>query len=115
MIIADTIQEIDATIKVANAYNGVEALSFLKEAKQREDLPCLVILDINMPMMDGKQALSLIKKDEALEGVPVVMFTTSSSPMDKAFATHHGVRFVTKPLDPKELYHTVQDMLSYCS
>lgn len=114
MMVLDTILEIDATIRVASALNGIEALSFLQGAKQRGELPCLVIMDINMPLMDGKQALALIKKDEGLSKVPVVMFTTSSSELDRSFAARHGVELITKPIRAKELYHSVKRLLSMC-
>lgn len=114
MMVLDTILEIDATIRVASALNGIEALSFLQGAKQRGELPCLVIMDINMPLMDGKQALALIKKDEGLSKVPVVMFTTSSSELDRSFAARHGVELITKPIRHKELYHSVKRLLSMC-
>lgn len=114
MMVLDTILEIDPTIRVASALNGVEAMSFLYGAKERRELPCLVIMDINMPQMDGKQALALIKKDEVLKEVPVVLFTTSASEMDKSFAARHSVEFITKPVKVQELYHSVKRLLSMC-
>jgi CheY-like chemotaxis protein len=115
LMVLDTIMELDPSIRVASALNGVEAMSFLYGAKQRNELPCLVIMDINMPLMDGKQALSLIKKDDGLSNVPVVLFTTSSSELDKSFATRHGVQLITKPIKHQELYHSVKRLLSMCS
>lgn len=114
MLVLDIIREIDPTIRVASAVNGVEALRFLEEAKNREELPCLVIMDINMPLMDGKQALARIRKDDDLEGVPVVLFTTSSASMDRTFAASHGVEMITKPINQMELYRVVKHLLSYC-
>lgn len=114
MMVLDTILELDPTIRVASALNGVEALSFLYGAKQRQELPCLVIMDINMPLMDGKQALALIKKDDGLSAVPIVLFTTSSSELDKSFAARHGVELITKPIKQDELYLSVKRLLSQC-
>jgi CheY-like chemotaxis protein len=68
-----------------------------------------------MPLMDGKQTLTQIKKDPILSEVPVVMFTTSSSPLDKLFCEKHGVKFVTKPIKQVELFETVKVLLSYCA
>ena len=113
-MVLDTILELDPSIRVASALNGVEALSFLQGAKQRGELPCLVIMDINMPQMDGKQALTLIKKDDDLSKVPVVIFTTSSSTLDRSFAAHHGVEMITKPIRHRELYDSVKRLLSMC-
>lgn len=51
-------------LRVVQANNGVEALQVLKHMAYKNVLPCLIILDINMPVMDGKQTLSQIKKTE---------------------------------------------------
>src|SRR6476620_1410652 len=94
LIVSETILEIDDSIEVATALNGHEALAFLDQAKTNDDLPCLIIMDINMPLMDGKQALVEIKKDKELDQVPIVMFTTSSSQLDMAFCEKYGVEFI---------------------
>jgi CheY-like chemotaxis protein len=115
LLVLDTIRQIDPTVRVATAVNGLEALRFLEDAKQGGGLPCLVIMDINMPLVDGKQALVRIKKDEVLAGVPVVLFTTSSSALDRSFAAAQGAELITKPVSQKELYKTVSHLLSYCT
>ena len=115
MIVLDTIQEIDPTIEVQTALNGKEALDLLQKGKDTGNLPCLIIMDINMPLMDGKQTLVQIKKDGDLDGVPVVMFTTSSSQLDVAFCEQYGVNFITKPINMHDFYVTVQRLLSFCA
>lgn len=115
LMVLDSLKEIDPTLRVASALNGVEALRFLEEGKQRGQLPCLVLMDINMPLMDGKQAITRIKKDKALDSLPVVLFTTSSSPQDRAFCEQHGVPFITKPISQKSLEETVRKLLTYCA
>lgn len=112
LIVSETIREIDESVEVATALNGQEALSFLDRAKATGDLPCLIIMDINMPLMDGKQALVEIKKDKELDNVPVVMFTTSSSQLDMAFCEKYGVEFITKPINMQDFRSTVQKLLS---
>lgn len=112
LIVSETIQEIDDSIEVATALNGQEALEFLDQAKSSGDLPCLIIMDINMPLIDGKQALVEIKKDKTLDHVPVVMFTTSSSQLDMAFCEKYGVEFITKPINMQDFRNTIQKLLS---
>lgn len=113
LIVSETIQDIDSTIEVVTALNGVEALEFLEKAKSNGELPCLIIMDINMPLMDGKQTLVEIKKDKDLNGVPVVMFTTSSSQLDVAFCEQYGVEFITKPINMQGFYTTIEKLLSF--
>ena len=111
LIVTDTIQEIDATLEVVTALNGIEALEYLNQAKASDDLPCLIIMDINMPLMDGKQALVEIKKDPVLDSVPLVIFTTSSSQLDVAFCEQYGVEFITKPINMQDFHDTMQRLL----
>jgi CheY-like chemotaxis protein len=115
LMVMDAILELHPRLKVASALNGIEALSFLNGAKERDELPCLVIMDINMPLIDGKQALALIKKDKVLAELPIVLFTTSSSQLDKSFAALHRVEFLTKPIKQGELIDTLKQVLSKCT
>src|SRR5689334_6108257 len=91
ILVLETIQQIAPSLRVASAINGLEALQFLKDAKRSNELPCLIILDINMPLMDGKQTLMEIKKNPDFTDVPVVMFTTSTNKMDESFCLNYGV------------------------
>jgi CheY-like chemotaxis protein len=112
LIVAETIHEIDSSVKVVTALNGIEALKHLEGSKASGDLPCLIIMDINMPLMDGKQTLVEIKKDQALDSVPIVIFTTSSSQLDIAFCEQYGVDFITKPINMQDFHHTMQKLLA---
>jgi CheY-like chemotaxis protein len=95
-------------------HDGKEALSFLDQAKADHKLPCLIILDINMPILDGKEALTRIKKDPALQDIPVVMFTTSNSELDKLFCQKMGTKMVTKPPSYTVLENTISGLLRLC-
>jgi CheY-like chemotaxis protein len=84
-------------VNIAHARDGFETLQMLQELQAANQLPCLIVLDINMPGMDGRETLMRIKSDDTYKHIPVVLFTTSSSPLDKAFAEEWQVAFVTKP------------------
>jgi CheY-like chemotaxis protein len=73
---------IDYTLDVAR--NGNEAISFLHKEKNYCDkkTPDIILLDINMPEMNGFELLDIVKADENLKQLPVFMFTTSSSQQD---------------------------------
>ncbi|MDB5253097.1 MAG: hypothetical protein JWP27_2266 [Flaviaesturariibacter sp.] len=113
--ISAEISRIDPALTVIQAHNGVEALEYLNTAKTDHQLPCLIVLDINMPLMDGKQTLSRIKVDPLLVNVPVVMFSTSSNPMDKVLFQRMGVSMITKPSDITNLNQVVRQLLSHCA
>jgi CheY-like chemotaxis protein len=100
---------------VVEVHNGREALDYLKQAKQNNNLPCLIILDINMPVMDGKEALAVIRRTEDYMHIPVVVFSTSSSELDKTFCRSLQAEMITKPPLYKSLEKTIMEILNYCS
>ena len=88
--------------KISVVRDGEQALSFLyKEGKyQSEESPHLILLDINLPKVDGKEVLARIKNDPYLKKIPVVILTTSSSEKDILEAyNNHANCYVTKPVD----------------
>src|SRR5689334_15385984 len=95
--IEEAAKEADHKLVFVNKKNGREALMFLNRQKEHNYLPCLILLDINMPVMDGKQTLAAIKKDLAFQHIPVVMFSTSSTAADRLFCERLGVEFISKP------------------
>ncbi|GAA4333658.1 response regulator [Flaviaesturariibacter amylovorans] len=68
------------------------------EAHRGNGLPSLIMLDLNMPGKDGREALKEIKSNEDFHAIPIIVFTTSSSDRDKEHCYHLGANcFVTKP------------------
>lgn len=102
-------------IEIIHANDGNQALNYLHTALPAKQLPCLIILDINMPGMDGRQTLLQIKGNQAFQNIPVVMFTTSNSPLDMEFARKHGADFVTKPLRFEEIESLAADFTKRCN
>lgn len=100
---------------IEEVHNGKEALEYLKKAKQNSDLPCLIILDINMPVLDGKETLSIIKNSADYTNIPVVVFTTSESEMDRLYCKKFQTEMITKPPTFKRLTDTLDKLLKYCS
>ncbi|WP_018014346.1 response regulator [Teredinibacter turnerae] len=84
--------------------NGVELLDYLKgngEYADREKYPypSIVLLDLNMPKMDGREALASIKADEKLRSIPVVILTTSKAEEDMIKGYNLGAAsYITKPV-----------------
>jgi CheY-like chemotaxis protein len=98
------------------AQDGVEAMAFLRCEAQRRggQLPDIILLDINMPRMDGFEVLAQIKAEPALRRIPVVMFTTSDcqDDIDKAYALG-ACSFITKPCSLEELDTTLRRLAGY--
>ena len=86
--------------RISIAYDGLEAIKFLKEPPGREDMPDLILLDINLPRMSGTEVLEVIKNDPELKRIPVIMLTTSSAEKDiLASYNNHANCYITKPVD----------------
>jgi CheY-like chemotaxis protein len=93
--------------------NGKEALNYLAKAKAADQLPSLVILDINMPVLDGKETLAIIKNSKEYNNVPVVIFTTSDSELDKMYCRRFNTEMITKPPSFSTLEKTVVKLLGF--
>lgn len=96
-LIQDALEANGIPRSVTQVGDGVEALKYLRgSAAPRPDL---IVLDLNMPRMDGHELLGVLKTDEDLRTIPVVVLSTSSSPDDVHGAYHrHANAYVTKPV-----------------
>ena len=115
MLMKEILLKNNRNYEIVEVRNGKEALDFLKQAKETAHLPCLIILDINMPILDGKETLSILKREEAYQSIPVVVFTTSNSELDKLFCNKYQVEMITKPPHYKSLENAVLRLLNFCN
>jgi len=87
--------------------NGKEVLNYLS-ALQREEHPSLIVLDLNMPELDGRQTLKALKGHKNYQDIPVAVVTTSSSKIDRDVCERLGASlFLTKP----DTYSEWQDII----
>ncbi|HRJ60195.1 MAG TPA: response regulator [Azospirillaceae bacterium] len=100
---------------VRHVRDGVEAIEMLRDAVAKGDrLPDLVLLDLNMPRMDGRQVLREMRADPALRMVPVVVLTTSAVDRDVAASYSLGANsFITKPMDMDEFAAVMRGIENY--
>jgi len=93
--------------EVITAYNGQEGLE-----KAAAEKPDLILLDTNMPVMNGHETLKQLRANPELKHIPVIMLTAISSPQDIAAASSYGIAdYVTKPFDFTELMEKVSSAL----
>lgn len=115
MMMREVLDQIAPSYEMVEVYNGKEAINYLHRRKQsNSSFPCLIIMDINMPVMNGKEALVHIKSDEELKAIPIVIFTTSKSTMDQLFCQHYGATMISKPPDFETLRTEVKRLVSFC-
>jgi chemotaxis family two-component system response regulator Rcp1 len=93
--------------------DGEEAMAFLRQTGSyaKTPRPDLILLDLNLPKMDGRQVLAEIKGDETLKRIPVVILTVSSAEEDifKAYNLHANC-YITKPIDLGQFMKVVRSI-----
>jgi two-component system, chemotaxis family, response regulator Rcp1 len=103
-------------INLSFARDGFEALAFLRREGKHAAAPCpdIILLDLNMPRMDGRELLGEIKQDPLLQRIPVVVLTTSADEEDILRSYHlHANCYVTKPVDLQQFMKVVGAIESF--
>ena len=102
--------------RLHTAHDGVEAIAFLRRKGEYADapLPDLILLDLNMPRMNGSQLLAEVKKDSELKHIPVVILTGSQE-MEDIVKTNNlqADRYVTKPIDLEQFIRRVKSIIDF--
>ncbi|MBH8571436.1 response regulator [Nostocaceae cyanobacterium CENA369] len=107
--------------------NGDEVLEFLYSGENDSDgkgaapsnldvapRPSVILLDLNLPGIDGRDILERLKQDKSFKEIPVVVFTTSSNPKDIEFCYQKGANgYLVKPMDAQELQKTIRAFVNY--
>jgi CheY-like chemotaxis protein len=110
--VKEALDQLSGKYELYQAKNGTEVISFLE--KNDATLPCLIVLDLNMPIMDGKEVLKWIRDKGQFRKIPIMVFTTSSREEDVKLCQKHGCTFFRKPTLYRDLLHVVQTMLQMC-
>jgi CheY-like chemotaxis protein len=113
LLIREVITAVNETHQLLEAYNGRQVIDYLN-AVEPSKLPCLVVLDINMPLLNGKETLAIIKSEERYSDMTIAVFTTSFNETDKRFCEGYGVRMFIKPRTFGELYKTINEIIGLC-
>lgn len=104
-------------IEMNAAGDGVEALQMLRREGERfraAPRPDLILLDLNMPRLDGRECLAALKQDESLRDIPVVILTTSEVERDVLTSYTLGAAgFITKPMDVIKFIAAIRDLGVY--
>jgi len=102
----EAIRDAGAKLALHVANDGIEAMEFLERRGQfsAAPRPNLILLDLNLPRLDGREVLEAIKGDPALMNIPVVILTTSESETDvmQSYGLHANC-FITKPTNVEAL------------
>jgi len=103
----------DIVHKIIEANNGEEALDILKD---REIIPDIIVLDLNMPKINGIEFLTILKEDDVLKYIPAIILTTSNNHKDVMECYRLGIAgYIIKPLKYDEYVFRIKKLIEYWS
>jgi CheY-like chemotaxis protein len=112
MTVTRALKEIQVTNKLVHVENGEEALDYLQDPTSNK--PCIMLLDLNMPIMNGIELLKVVKNDQQLKRIPVVVLTTSEEQQDKVDSFDLGIAgYMTKPVDYQQFVGIMRSIDAY--
>ncbi len=112
MTVKRALKEIKAINPLEILGNGEEALEFLRDPNNK--IPAIILLDLNMPKMNGIEFLKIAKQDEKLRKIPVVVLTTSKEEQDRIESFNLNVSgYIVKPVDYIKFVEVVKTIHMY--
>jgi len=112
MTVRRALKELHVTNRLEHMENGEDALAFLRDTTK--DRPCLILLDLNMPIMNGIEFLQEVKSDAELKCIPVVVLTTSDEQKDKLESFKLGIAgYMRKPVDYQQFVEIIRTINAY--
>jgi len=119
LLVSDALLEARLGNKIDFTNNGVELLQYLNREGEfthlkGDPLPGLILLDLNMPIMDGREVLTHLKNNDKFKSIPIVVLTTSKAEEDVAKTYGMGVNsFIIKPVSFDSLVELIRSMTDY--
>jgi len=107
MTVRRALKDLKVTNQLICTTNGEEALEYLRDKSKKN--PCVILLDLNMPKMNGIEFLKIAKADDELKKIPVVALTTSKEGRDIAESFSLGISgYIVKPVDYKRFVDAIR-------
>lgn len=114
MTVKRALKELNVLNKVVTVENGELALEYLHNSEN--ETPGIILLDLNMPRMNGIEFLGVAKKDDHLKQIPVIVLTTSLEEIDRVDTFNLGVAgYMVKPIDYKQFVEVIRAIKLYWS
>jgi DNA-binding response OmpR family regulator len=112
MTVKRAIKELNVTNSLIHTLNGEEALEYLRDVENKK--PCIILLDLNMPRMNGIEFLKVVKADGTLKRIPIIVLTTSREEQDKIESFKLGVAgYMLKSINYKEFVDIIKAISLY--
>ena len=114
-LLREVMLKVDPNVTMTFAINGLQALETLNLAKETQTLPCLIVLDLNMPYLNGRQTFEQIKADNYLRSIPIVVLSSGENPADKLVFSQAGIDYFNKPIEFSALKAIGSHIANLCS
>jgi CheY-like chemotaxis protein len=114
-LVREAFKEYAQKVDLLTFEDGVELLKYVQTIDALQPAPCLIILDINMPRLNGKETLRRLRGIKEFAEVPAVLFSTSTMPADAEFARKYNAGFVTKPLLTAQVHLIIDQIIEHCA
>lgn len=115
LILSDAFQQIGITDAVHFEDNGEGALQHLEQSFLENTLPQLIILDLNMPRMNGTQTLRILKEDTRFNHIPIIIYSTSLNNIERDECIRLGAHsYIIKPLTFSEYIKSAEYFYNLC-
>lgn len=112
MTVIRALKDIHVSNLLIRQENGEAALNYLRDSNNEK--PCIILLDLNMPIMNGIEFLQIMKNDDQLKAIPVVVLTTSEEQQDKVNSFNLGVAgYMAKPVDYRQFVEVMRSIDTY--
>lgn len=112
MTVKRALREIHLSNNLVHVGNGEEALAYLRDDSKSR--PCIILLDLNMPRMNGIEFLNVDKRDVNLRKIPVIVLTTSKDERDRVESFNLGVAgYMVKPVDYHQFVEVIRTINVY--
>jgi len=112
MTVRRALKDIQVTSELVATGDGEQALAYLRD--DRNEKPCVILLDLNMPKMNGTEFMQIVKADEALRRIPIIVLTTSNSDQDISKSFELGAAgYMLKSVDYKKFTQIIKTVDLY--
>lgn len=112
MTVRRALKELQIQNRLEHMENGEDAIAYLRDVTKEH--PCIILLDLNMPVMTGSEFLQIAKRDPELRRIPVIVLTTSEEQRDKVESFNLGVAgYMRKPVDYRQFVNIMRSIDAY--
>ncbi|HEU0112717.1 MAG TPA: response regulator [Flavisolibacter sp.] len=114
-LITGHFKEYDRNVNVLEFKDGQEVIRFLDDFAIKTSPPVLIVLDVNMPRMNGKETLIAIRQHPHFKNIPVIIYTTSYSREDQDFCQENNATWVHKPNHINDVKNIAKIIADFCN